>query len=59
MAGWAAVQIVDLTTERKLAAQVQEATVRCLDTEREAVLYYLLACHAGRTLVFVNAGAHC
>ena len=29
--------------------------VRCSDAERDDFLYYLLAVHPGRTLVFVNA----
>lgn len=46
---------MDLTTERKLAARVEEASIECLEPERDATLYYLLARHPGRTLVFVNA----
>lgn len=37
------------------AAQVTEAQVMCSDNGRDAALYFLLACHPGRTLVFVNA----
>ncbi|GBF94480.1 DEAD-box ATP-dependent RNA helicase [Raphidocelis subcapitata] len=47
--------IVDLTTERKLADRVEEASIECLEDERDAALYYLLARHPGRALVFVNA----
>ncbi len=35
--------------------QVTEAQVLCSDNGRDAALYFLLACHPGRTLVFVNA----
>lgn len=48
-------KIVDLTTQRKLAAGVSEAFIHCLDTDRDEHLYYLLVRHPGRTLVFVNA----
>eukprot|EP00798_Chlamydomonas_sp_ICE-L_P025418 gene25418-11077_t len=47
--------IVDLTTARRLATRVEEAKVDCTDKERDEFLYYLLAMHPGRTLVFVNA----
>ncbi|KAK9864148.1 hypothetical protein WJX84_001573 [Apatococcus fuscideae] len=48
-------KIVDLTSKRKLADKVTEAQVMCSDNGRDAALYFLLACHPGRTLVFVNA----
>ncbi|CAL8469133.1 g8674 [Coccomyxa elongata] len=48
-------KVVDLTSERKLADKVVEACVHCSEEERDEVLYYLLAAHPGRTLVFVNA----
>lgn len=35
--------------------QVVEAYVSCSEEEQDAVLYYILAQHPGRTLVFVNA----
>jgi superfamily II DNA/RNA helicase len=35
--------------------QVEEAVLYCSEGERDALLYYLLATHSGRTLVFVNA----
>lgn len=35
--------------------QVQECMIHCSDDQRDALLYYLIACHPGRTLVFVNA----
>ena len=35
--------------------QVEEATLHCGDEERDELLYYLLAAHPGRTLVFANA----
>lgn len=36
-------------------AQVEEATLHCGDEERDELLYYILAAHPGRTLVFANA----
>ena len=47
--------MVDLTTARRLAERVVEARVACSEEERDAVLYYLLARHPGRAIVFVNA----
>ena len=38
-----------------LHAQVEEATLHCGDEERDELLYYILAAHPGRTLVFANA----
>ena len=35
--------------------QVEEASLTCGNAERDEYLYYLLAQHPGRTLVFVNA----
>ena len=48
-------QIADLTSDRKLADKVAEACVACTEKERDALLFYLLVTHPGRTLVFVNA----
>ncbi|BDA45127.1 DEAD-box ATP-dependent RNA helicase 13 [Coccomyxa sp. Obi] len=48
-------KVVDLTSDRKLADKVVEACVHCSEEERDEVLYYMLAAHPGRTLVFVNA----
>ncbi|GLI61466.1 hypothetical protein VaNZ11_003859, partial [Volvox africanus] len=48
-------RVVDLTPQRRLAERVTEAAVSCLEKERDEVLYYLLAAHPGRTLVFANA----
>ncbi|GIL99897.1 hypothetical protein Vretimale_4959, partial [Volvox reticuliferus] len=48
-------RVVDLTPQRRLADRVTEAAVSCLEAERDEVLYYLLAAHPGRTLVFANA----
>jgi ATP-dependent RNA helicase DDX24/MAK5 len=47
--------IIDLTTAAKVAQGVTEAHLTVLEEDREACLYYLLAKHPGRTLVFVNA----
>jgi len=38
-----------------LYSQVEEATLHCGDEERDELLYYILAAHPGRTLVFANA----
>ena len=35
--------------------QVEEACLNCSDAQRDEFLYYILAQHPGRTLVFVNA----
>lgn len=48
-------KIVDLTTERRLADRVLQSYVSCPESERDVYLYYLLACHPGRTIVFMNA----
>ena len=37
------------------AEQVEEAQVQCSDDQRDELLYYLVACLSGRTLVFANA----
>ena len=34
---------------------MEEATLHCGDEERDELLYYILAAHPGRTLVFANA----
>jgi ATP-dependent RNA helicase DDX24/MAK5 len=34
---------------------VHEAVLYCSESERDILLYYILAVHSGRTLVFVNA----
>ena len=34
---------------------MEEACLQCSDAARDEVLYYILAQHPGRTLVFVNA----
>ena len=48
-------QIADLTGDSKLADKVSEAYISCAEDERDELLYYLLALHPGRTLVFANA----
>ena len=48
-------QIADLTEARKVAEGVTEASIACSDKERDALLFYLLTTHPGRTLVFLNA----
>lgn len=47
--------MLDLTTDVKIAESVMEAYVNVADTERDEMLYHLLATHPGRTLVFANA----
>ncbi|GFH15161.1 uncharacterized protein HaLaN_11338, partial [Haematococcus lacustris] len=49
--------IVDLTAgSHQVAAGVTEAYVPCMEgSDRDALLYYLLVKHPGRTLVFANA----
>ena len=39
----------------QLLHQVAEAFLQCGDKERDELLYYLIAHHTGRTLVFTNA----
>ena len=53
--GGAVPDIVDVTSSRRLAAGVHQAHIECLDRDRDALLYYLLALHPGRTMVFCNA----
>ncbi|KAK9818992.1 hypothetical protein WJX81_001386 [Elliptochloris bilobata] len=48
-------KVADLTSARRLADRVVEACIRCSEDGRDEALYYLLAAHPGRTLVFVNA----
>ena len=50
-----AVQIADLTSEKRVAENVSEAHISCSEDERDALLFYLLATHPGRTLVFMNS----
>ncbi|WIA42627.1 hypothetical protein OEZ86_008600 [Tetradesmus obliquus] len=47
--------IIDLSPSSQLAARVTEGVLHTLEEERDATLYYLLARHPGRALVFVNA----
>eukprot|EP00775_Hariotina_reticulata_P001872 gene1872-2209_t len=42
--------VVDLAPSTRLAGRVNEGLVRCLDEERDACLYYLLARHPGKAL---------
>eukprot|EP00884_Botryococcus_braunii_P003437 jgi/Botrbrau1/13094/Bobra.0187s0053.1 len=48
-------KVADLTKSQGLPDKVQEAVLYCSEAERDVLLYYLLAVHVGRTLVFVNA----
>ena len=48
-------EVVDVTGNRRLAATLTQSYLECLETDRDAHLYYLLAVHPGRTLVFCNA----
>ncbi|KAF6262592.1 hypothetical protein COO60DRAFT_1699171 [Scenedesmus sp. NREL 46B-D3] len=47
--------IVDLSPSTQLAQRVTEGVLHTFEDERDATLYYLLARHPGRALVFVNA----
>jgi hypothetical protein len=38
-----------------LCCQIEETTLHCGEEERDELLYYILAAHPGRTLIFVNA----
>lgn len=62
-------RVIDLTTERVVAAKLDEAMVECLQTEKvhyfkgyvpthqpqDDYLYYFVTQYPGRTLVFVNS----
>jgi ATP-dependent RNA helicase DDX24/MAK5 len=48
-------QVADLTSKRKIADKVAEAYISCNEKERDALLFYILATHPGRTLIFLNA----
>lgn len=43
--------VVDLSPSTRLAGRVNEGLLRCLEGERDACLYYLLARHPGKALV--------
>jgi ATP-dependent RNA helicase DDX24/MAK5 len=47
--------IIDLTSDSIVAAKLEEAVVECLETEKDAYLYYLLRLHPSRTIVFCTA----
>ncbi len=38
-----------------VASKLEEAVLECLDTEKDAYLYYLLRLHPSRTIVFCTA----
>eukprot|EP01025_Chloroclados_australasicus_P031808 TRINITY_DN321_c0_g1_i1.p1 TRINITY_DN321_c0_g1~~TRINITY_DN321_c0_g1_i1.p1 ORF type:complete len:495 (+),score=75.90 TRINITY_DN321_c0_g1_i1:1076-2560(+) len=48
-------KIVDLTPSKKVAEKVQESRIQCLESDRDMFVYYILAKHTGRTLVFCTS----
>mmetsp|Transcript_26649 Transcript_26649/g.67030 ORF Transcript_26649/g.67030 Transcript_26649/m.67030 type:complete len:863 (+) Transcript_26649:124-2712(+) len=48
-------KVIDLTSASRIADKVHECYAETTDDERDAVLYYLLAAHPGRTIIFANA----
>lgn len=49
------IELVDLTTTKIVAANIEEAKIQCLPEEKDLYLYYFLQKYKGRTLIFVNA----
>jgi ATP-dependent RNA helicase DDX24/MAK5 len=49
------IELVDLTTAKIVAANIEEAKIQCLPEEKDLYLYYFLQKYKGRTLVFVNS----
>lgn len=48
-------EVVDVTQSSALSAGVSQSYLECLETDRDAHLYAILARHPGRTAVFCNA----
>eukprot|EP01024_Parvocaulis_polyphysoides_P031167 TRINITY_DN2823_c0_g1_i1.p1 TRINITY_DN2823_c0_g1~~TRINITY_DN2823_c0_g1_i1.p1 ORF type:complete len:631 (+),score=121.34 TRINITY_DN2823_c0_g1_i1:83-1894(+) len=48
-------KIVDLTPTQKVAEKVQESYMQCLESNRDSFVYYIVANHTGRTLVFCTS----
>ncbi|SPQ98557.1 unnamed protein product (mitochondrion) [Plasmodiophora brassicae] len=46
---------IDLTPETRVADGLSESRIQCLPEEKDAYVYYFLAKHAGRTIVFMNS----
>jgi ATP-dependent RNA helicase DDX24/MAK5 len=47
--------VVDVTSEKKVAARLVEARVECLKTDKDLYVYYLVTRYPGRTIIFVNS----
>lgn len=47
--------VVELVPERRVAANLLEAKIECVNKEKDTYLYYLLMRYPGRTLVFLNS----
>ena len=47
--------VIDLTPERRMAAELKETKVECLSKEKDLYLYYFLLRYPGRTIVFINS----
>ncbi|KAI8341120.1 P-loop containing nucleoside triphosphate hydrolase protein [Chlamydoabsidia padenii] len=47
--------VVDVTSEKKVAARLVEAKVDCLKTDKDLYVYYLVTRYPGRTIIFVNS----
>lgn len=52
------IELVDLTTSKIVAANIEEAKIHCLPEEKDIYMYYFLQKYKGRTLVFVNSIAN-
>ncbi|WFD42539.1 RNA helicase [Malassezia psittaci] len=47
--------VVELLPERKVASNLLEAKIACINKDKDVYLYYLLLRYPGRTLVFLNS----
>ncbi|WFC98453.1 hypothetical protein MYAM1_001181 [Malassezia yamatoensis] len=47
--------VIELVPERKVASNLLEAKITCINKDKDAYLYYLLLRYPGRTLVFLNS----
>lgn len=48
-------QYVDVSSATIMARSITETRIDCLAQEKDAILYYILLRHPGRTIVFVNS----
>lgn len=48
-------EYVNVSSATIMARSITETRVECLATEKDAILYYILLRHPGRTIVFVNS----